>query len=442
MKKITTLVLVLCLISTLLLAYSTGPLPAHTGGFQDSACTACHVDFELNSGRPLGGDFSIVGVPKVYQPGKVYPIKVVISHPGQKRWGFQLASRFQSSGLQAGELIPMDSHTQVTEFDGLQFLSHSEAGTRMGIANGPIEFEFEWTAPSQDSGTILFTSAGNAANGNSDPTGDYIYTAGSFSNSAFPVEPVAAREEQRRPPHRLHEASRFIHLPAPVDLNRGDMEIHIEHRFLQALADSSPGTAFGIDSGANINLGFNYALTNDLSVGVSRARFDQIIALGGTWELQTQRDSILKLSLAGGLQGRQNLERHISGFFQLPISVDYKFLRFYGVPSLVLNSRNDQESSFPNPINPEHNHTFFLGVGVDAALTRNLSLSWEYVPRLAGFGGFGEEDPTMSSGIKIRSWGHVFSVFASTSRAFTPAEYGTNSIGDYSLGFNIYRRIR
>jgi hypothetical protein len=54
---------------------------------------------------------------------------------------------------------------------------------------------------------------------------------------------------------RMSETSRILDLPSPVDLNKGTVEVHIQHRFFQSISDSTAGDAFGIDFGANINLG-------------------------------------------------------------------------------------------------------------------------------------------------------------------------------------------
>ena len=51
---------------------------------------------------------------------------------------------------------------------------------------------------------------------------------------------------------------------------------------------------------------------------------------------------------------------------------------------MIFNSRNDEELPFrPNPITPESNHTFSLGLAADLAIHPRVSLAGEYVPRLA-----------------------------------------------------------
>ncbi|MDA2926347.1 DUF5777 family beta-barrel protein [Acidobacteria bacterium AH-259-G07] len=430
-------------LSVCLLAYSGGPLPRLTGGFQEQTCHSCHNSFPLNEGRTRGGLFYVSGVPKVYKEGSSYPITVVIGQPGQVRWGFELSIRFASSGSQAGQLVPVDEMTQVKEEAGIQYIAHTARGTRKGTVNGPVEFHFNWIAPDSSGGSVLFNAAGNAANCSGDPTGNYIYTAGAYSGVTGVKPPVATAAQADRKVTRRLNSSRFMHLPAPVDLRKGDREIHIEHRFLEPILDAGPGDAFGIDAGANINLGLNYALTDDLTVGVSRARFDQVTVFTGTYEIHHDQNSFWKMSLLGGLEAQENFLRHYSPFIQLATSLDYKRLRTYVVPTLILNSRNDEDLKVfrSTMVNPDDNNTFSLGLGADIALHPRFSLAGEYVPRLAGFGGLGNERSTLSWGVKIRTFGHVFTILLSNTRNFTPAKYGVNAeTTDFALGFNIYRR--
>ena len=434
--------------SALLLGFHSGPDPHLTAGFGEGTCRKCHTSYALNQGRTVGGVFHILGVPKVYEPGMTYPLRVVIGQPGQSRWGFELSVRFSASGQQAGQLVPSNPLTQVKESAGIQYIEHTAAGTRQGTNDGPVEFEFDWVAPSPATEAVLFNASGNASDEDGSPKGDYIYTAGAYSGvsgqAASQATPPSRRAETKGL-GRLSESSKVINLPAPVDLKRKSMEVLIQHRFLQSLADSRPGNAFGIDFGANINLGFNYAFTDRVSFGASRARFNEIITLSGTYEIRTRSDSFWKMSLYGGVEGTQNFEGRYAPFLQLTSSFDYKFLRLHFVPTVVFNSRNFVlPQAELQAINPQANQTFSLGVGADIALNRTFSLLGEVVPRVAGFGGFYRDDyPSVSAGLSIRSWGHVFTITASSSRDFTPNPYAVNA-GQHnlSLGFNIYRRIR
>lgn len=436
------------LTALVVLSNSAGPLPRHTAGFREQTCLQCHNNFKLNEGRTIGGVFEIRGAPVTYEKGQSYPITVIIGQPGQSRWGFEISARHIGSARQAGQLIPVDATTQVKEEAGVQYLEHTSAGTREGTANGPVEFHFNWAAPDSAGGPVFFNAAGNAADASGTPAGDYIYTAGAYSGVAGMAgkeQITQALKPQAGENDRMSETSKLLDLPSPVDLKKGTVEVHIQHRFFQSISDSNPGDAFGIDFGANINLGVNYAITDRLSAGISRARLDQIVSIGGAYEIRTRSDSPWKMSFLAGVDGKGNFERQFSPYAQLATSFEYKRVRLNVVPTFIFNSRDDTllKASPSTAINPDSNNTFSLGIGGDIALSSRFSLIGEVVPRLAGFGGFGKKQPQFGGGLAIRTPAHVFTILVSTSREFNVSKYGVNAeSNDVSLGFNIYRRIR
>jgi hypothetical protein len=262
---------------------------------------------------------------------------------------------------------------------------------------------------------------------------------------------VTEIQREEKPVERLNTATRLLHLPYPKDLKKGSLLFNVQHRFLGAIVDSRPGNAFGLDMGANINLELVYAPADNLSFSVSRARFalagpsfaPAIINYTGTYTIHDSEKSFWKMSALAGVEGQDNFLKQYSPYLQLATSWDFKRLRTFIVPTVIFNSRDNTKlrSLGSVAINPEDEHTFSLGVGADLALNSRISVAGEYVPRLAGFGGFGKKRPTVAAGVNIQTWRHVFTVLVSRSRDFTPARYGVNADGDWALGFNIYRRI-
>jgi hypothetical protein len=142
-----------------------------TGGFGEGTCNECHDSYALNAGRAAGlGDLVVTGFPKEYTPGETYPIKVEITQQQDSgAWGFQLATRVKESHAQAGTLKPIDSHTQILSLQNIDYITHTADGTFSNV------FEFTWVAPSTAVGEIVVNAAGNSANGDASPVGDYIY---------------------------------------------------------------------------------------------------------------------------------------------------------------------------------------------------------------------------------------------------------------------------
>ena len=181
--------------------HSYGPPPRVTGGAGDNAraCTACHGGAALNSGP--GSVKIVLQGGAVYIPGVKQRVTVQVSDPGQQRWGFELSARLNSDleKGQAGDFSPVDNLTQVICEDnapkpcatGPYFVTHTTAGTRNGTKSG-ASFQFDWTPPATNAGTVTFFVAGNAANGNGAPTGDLIYTSSMELTPAIPASPAVA----------------------------------------------------------------------------------------------------------------------------------------------------------------------------------------------------------------------------------------------------------
>ncbi|MDE0016467.1 MAG: dockerin type I domain-containing protein [Candidatus Poribacteria bacterium] len=165
-------------------AFSFDPPDEKTGAPNETTCMDCHVGNDLNA---PGGSLMLT-VPETYTPNEVYTIVVNLSRSGQSRWGFEMTA-LDGDGARAGSLKADDAaNTQVSDTNSKQYIQHTSIGTAQGT-NDAHSWEFQWTAPDADIGPITFYAAGNAANGDSTSTGDYIYTTQSESTPAIPVEP-------------------------------------------------------------------------------------------------------------------------------------------------------------------------------------------------------------------------------------------------------------
>ncbi len=70
----------------------------------------------------------------------------------------------------------------------MQYIEHTSAGTRNGTRNS-VNFDFDWTPPATDMGTINIYVAANAANGDGGTGGDHIYTA-HYTLTSAPTAPT------------------------------------------------------------------------------------------------------------------------------------------------------------------------------------------------------------------------------------------------------------
>ena len=160
------------------------PPDEKTGAPNEGTCAdaGCHAGNALNTS---GGSLMLT-VPETYQPGEVYKIIVNLSRTGQSKWGFEMTA-LDADGARAGSFAAdAGANTQLTETNSKQYIQHTTAGTAAGT-NDAHSWGFEWTAPDADVGSITFYAAGNAADGNFAPTGDYIYTTQAESTPPVPT---------------------------------------------------------------------------------------------------------------------------------------------------------------------------------------------------------------------------------------------------------------
>jgi hypothetical protein len=155
--------------------YKDGPPLAHTGGFGEPTCRQCHSDAGLNE---PGGTLTLGGLPATYTPGHTYDLVVGLRRAGMLRGGFELAVRFAdgpAAGRQAGTLQPVDARAVAVpdSANHVAYLRHTLAGTT--VSGDSIRWTFRWTAPGGPPGPVVFHVAGNAANYDDSPLGDFIY---------------------------------------------------------------------------------------------------------------------------------------------------------------------------------------------------------------------------------------------------------------------------
>ena len=159
-------------------AYLDGPPAAHTGGFGEPTCAACHFDGAVS---PRSQSLAISGIPATYSARSSYIFTLRLSDPKMTVGGFQLAARFASGearGHQAGTLTATDGRSRVvTEPDsGIQYVQHAIAVGAAG-RSGEASWTMRWKAPRCSDATIVFHFVANGANGDASEFGDSIYVS-------------------------------------------------------------------------------------------------------------------------------------------------------------------------------------------------------------------------------------------------------------------------
>ena len=185
---------VLCTLFIALSSNSNGRATAgnrgNTGAPGENTCGQCHSGtafgsvtvsiqiFELGTTTPINA----------YTPGAAYDMRVTVN----QGLGLPAGYGFQMTALRAANNAPLAGYSNLaTNVKQITLNSGPQAGRTYVEHNGVTtnnQFNFRWTAPTANTGTVNFTASGNAVNGNGGSNGD---SAGAGSLALPEAQPLA-----------------------------------------------------------------------------------------------------------------------------------------------------------------------------------------------------------------------------------------------------------
>jgi hypothetical protein len=261
------------------------------------------------------------------------------------------------------------------------------------------------------------------------------------ASSEIPVDPYS-REG-------AYFGSNIVNLPNGKPLKAGEVDFLIGHRFRQDIDAAGPGFLWGLDGGAFITFGGRVGLTDRISVGALRSNFGRSgddrtpIELNGAFQISRQEESVpITLQVRGGVEGSQNFTDLYRPFFQVVATRTFKDrVSLTAAPTFAFNTRND-DTFLPIVYGFDHKHTQSLGLGVGIRFLPTVSIVGEVIPRLHGFRGELKDYAGLSVGLQKSTNRHTFELTVGRQLVMTTAQYAYQGTDVFSLGFNIYRRIR
>ena len=149
------------------LVNTSGAPAGKTGAPGEGNCTMCHAG-SVNDGS-TNSSITFSGSNNEYSPGNTYNMTLSITNGAMKN-GFQLVVLDSTIEENAGNINVTDIvNTQLISANNRDYLNHTSSGTTENSWN------FEWTAPANDIGPIVFYYAYNVTNSAFNTDGDDIY---------------------------------------------------------------------------------------------------------------------------------------------------------------------------------------------------------------------------------------------------------------------------
>jgi len=169
MKKITIILIVLFPFIFAGISNSGGSPGGHSSSMGDNnkTCTSCHGGSATDQSGWISTNIPSTG----YIKGQTYTITVSGTHTGVSRFGFE-ATAEDNTGNKVGTIVVTNSgETKLVNSN--KAISHNGNGF---IPTGDSKtWSFDWTAPSAGAGSITFSTALCAANGDMGTSGDVVY---------------------------------------------------------------------------------------------------------------------------------------------------------------------------------------------------------------------------------------------------------------------------
>ena len=280
------------------------------------------------------------------------------------------------------------------------------------------------------------------------------------ATSLLAAPPQAAAVQEPKLP--LRDQPTFDHtlvnLPTTLPVERGSLSLRFTHRFTQPVirrGEECAGCAgisdlLGFDSFSYSSLGGTYGITGRLAATVYRSPLERNYEFGGAYQLLRQQgreplSAALRVSVESRLlfnPDKSEDERFQTTNFALPVSRAISSIaEVFVVPAFSYRA---------NPIPPQglgiaeiekrHNLTV-VGLGASIRFRPRTAIVMEWMPRVAGYRAAGTRN-AYSFGILRSTNRHVFELVLTNSVGTTTSRASSLGSSDFTLGFNLYRRLR
>jgi hypothetical protein len=245
----------------------------------------------------------------------------------------------------------------------------------------------------------------------------------------------------------VFKSSRVINGHSIEFVGKGVLDVRILHRF--GLVSNGASDLFGLDQ-ATMRFGFDYGVSDRLSVGIGRSTFkkewDGFVKYRLLWQSTGPKSMPVSVALVSGMtiDGVPFADPTRENFFSSRMGYYGQVIigrKFSDLLSLQLSPTFVHRNLVP--LTTDKNDVFALGFGGRVRVTRRVSFVWDYHHVIDGLQSGTFTNP-LSVGFDIETGGHVFQLHFSNStgmneRAFITETTNKWGKGEFRFGFNLSR---
>lgn len=279
----------------------------------------------------------------------------------------------------------------------------------------------------------------------------------SFASSKSQEYPIleeldALAENKRREVLATFKSTKVILAPSIERVKRKQLHFRVSHLF--SYVTSGYRNLFGLDQLVNMNLSFDYGLTDRIQVGLARSNKPDKTIMPN-----------IKVSLIRQSRGGSSFPVSVSYFGNIDYKTNKYFLKernqyFVGrldyVNMLLFGRKFNNKLSVqlsPSWVHrnltensSEPNDLFSLGFSGRYMLNDHISFNWEYFHTYPYSDLIRSANDPVSLGFDIETGGHVFQLYFSNAQALHPGKFLINQNenffrGKMQFGFSILREF-
>lgn len=245
------------------------------------------------------------------------------------------------------------------------------------------------------------------------------------------------------------KATRLIFTQTTKTISKNTLNFLVLHRFGDLAGKDGGGqTDFGLDAIADVYIGFEYGITDDLNVDFGRSTIGKLVSFDLKYALlHENKDGSVPVSLTlFGENGINTYSNYNSFSSRLSYLAQVIISRQIAPGFSIQVSPGYSGDNTADPLIEGNDLQFFsLGGAAHLRLSKHMSLVADYEHLFSSFrttdNGFHD---AIGAGIEIETGGHVFTLNLSNARAIDPINSLSNtqqsiSKGQYRIGFTISR---
>lgn len=257
----------------------------------------------------------------------------------------------------------------------------------------------------------------------------------------------------------------LVNLPTALPYERHQLSMRFTHRFDQPVLPSTcegcagVGELLGLDSFSISSIGGAYGITRNLAATLYRSPLDKTIEMGGVFQLLRQRGSEpISAAIRASVEGTENFRwfhkrnrtsAHYTASLVFPMSRSISNVaELFVVPMVSFNANPSPANPGPGiPEGETRKNEGAIGVGASIRFRPRTAFVAEWEPRVAGYHAQDSRN-SFAFGLQRTTNGHVFELTLSntlgttTSRSVNNSDRSLDGGRQFSLGFNIYRKLR